>query len=391
MIKSIRTVLAPLLIISYVSGLRIIEFPEGHSRVCFSILYMLFWANYFFYLRFIIISYFTNAHYTIEYRICIGLDILITLLSIVLGVYHDKKFRNCLRKLDIIDNTLLNIGTTTDYYKLYKKTICLILGWLLMIILMNYGTAYWMKNEYNYNILTSFYAFIIRNYCSYINMINDMIIANIFGYVGLKFDQVNQHLLNLTRDNKCRIKRAWESSMHQYRFSQTPNKEWMIWIIIHLHSELRKISREIDSIFGAQMTFKMGCNFFWLALDLRELLGVILINNYITSNKILYFIIALIWLCHNILKLFFIIYACETISTKANATGNLINKMSYSICDGEARKNISQLLLQITQSPVRFYGIGLFQYNYKFLYGFSSSITTVVVLLIQAYINKQSF
>lgn len=122
------------------------------------------------------------------------------------------------------------------------------------------------------------------------------------------------------------------------------------------------------------MTFKMGCNFFWLVLDLRELLGVILINNYITSNKILYFILAVIWLCHNILKLFFIIYACETISTKvfsiqaskiisnftwfswikriiqilfcifrfqANATGNLINKMSYSICDGEARENVS--------------------------------------------------
>ncbi|XP_070172340.1 putative gustatory receptor 28a [Polyergus mexicanus] len=392
MTKSIRTVLAPFLIISYVSGLRIIEFPVGHPRIWFSLLYMLlFWSIYFLFLKFIITSYFNNKHYTIEYHICIGLDILVTLLSIVFGVYHDKKFRYCLKKLDIIDNTLLNIGTTTDYYKLHKKTIYLILGWLLMIISMSYGTAYWIKNEYNHNTLTAMYALIVRNYCSYINMVNDMIIASIFGYVGLKFDQVNQHLLNLTRDNKRRIKRVWENSTHQHRFSQASSNEWIIWIIIHLHSELRKISREIDTIFGAQMTVKVGCNFFWLALDLRELLAVILINNYVIANKILFTIMILIWLLQNVLKLFFIIYACETVSTKANATGNLINKMSYSTCDVEARENISQLLLQITQSPVKFYGIGLFQYDYKFLYGFSSSITTIVVLLIQSYINKQTF
>ncbi|XP_029160037.1 uncharacterized protein LOC114932031 [Nylanderia fulva] len=160
---------------------------------------------------------------------------------------------------------------------------------------------------------------------------------------------------------------------------------------IHLHSELRKISCEIDSIFGAQMTFKMGCNFCWLALDLREIFSVVLFNNYITSNKILYAIVMLLWLCHNLFKLFFINYVCETVSTKANATGNLMKKIPYSTCDDEIRENISMFLLQITQAPVRFYGIGLFQFGYKFLYGFSSSIMTVVVLLIQALINKQTF
>jgi len=29
----------------------------------------------------------------------------------------------------------------------------------------------------------------------------------------------------------------------------------------HLHSELRKISRETDCIFGIQMTLEMGCYF----------------------------------------------------------------------------------------------------------------------------------
>ncbi|XP_029160039.1 gustatory and pheromone receptor 32a-like [Nylanderia fulva] len=210
-------------------------------------------------------------------------------------------------------------------------------------------------------------------------------------YIGLKFDEVNQHLLNLAKDNKRRTKPR-NSSLYQRRSSSQPsNNEWMTWTVIHLHLELRKISCEIDSIFGVQMTFKMGCYFCWLAIDLREIFGVILVNNYITSNKTLYAIIMLIWLCHNILKLFFLNYVCEAVSTKANATANLMKKISYSTYDIEIRENISLFLLQITQAPVRFCGMGLFQFGYKFLYGFSSLITTVVVLLIQAIMNKQTF
>ncbi|XP_029665565.1 uncharacterized protein LOC115236964, partial [Formica exsecta] len=388
MTKSIQTVLTPLLIISYVSGLKIFEFPVGHPRVWFSLSYMiLFWSIYYF-LNSTVISYFINIHYTTElcYLICYWLDILLTLLSVVFGIYHDKKFRNCLKKLDIVDNTLLNVGTITDYHKLHKKTMCLVLVWFLMIMLMNCGPAYWMKNEYNYDISTAMYILFIRNYCNYINMINDLIVASILGYIGLKFDQLNQHLLNLIRANKRGIKRAWGNSMHQHRSSQTSSNEWMTWIVIHLHLELRKISCEIDSIFGTQMTLKMGCNFCWLALDLRELFSVILINNHIKSNKILYIIMTIIWLCINVLKIFFFNYVCETISAKANATKYLIDKIPYSTYDVEVRENISQLLLQITRAPIGFYGIGLFKFGYSFLYGFSSSITTVVVLLIQGYI-----
>ncbi|XP_072767257.1 uncharacterized protein [Anoplolepis gracilipes] len=222
---------------------------------------------------------------------------------------------------------------------------------------MTYAVGYWMRNEY--------------------------------GYIGLKFDQVNQHVFDLTTDKRGR-KRVWENSTHQHRSPQVSSK-WIIWIVIHLHAELRKISCDVDSLFGPQMALKMACNFCWLALNLRELFGVILLNNHIKTNKTLFLIVEVIWLFHNVLKLFFINYVCETVSTKANAIGNLINKVPYSTCDVELRENISQLLLRITYAPVRFYGIGLFQYGYKFFYGFSSSITTVVVLLIQLYINKQAF
>jgi len=91
MTESIRTFLTPLFIISYVCGIRIIEFPIGHPRVWFSLFYMLlFWSIYFFLLNSTVISFFTYKRYTDAYFLCIGTDILITLLSIGFGMYHDK-------------------------------------------------------------------------------------------------------------------------------------------------------------------------------------------------------------------------------------------------------------------------------------------------------------
>jgi len=51
-------------------------------------------------------------------------------------------------------------------------------------------------------------------------------------YIGLKFDQVNQHLLNLTKDNEHKIKRAWENSIFEHRCPQALNNECLIWIVM---------------------------------------------------------------------------------------------------------------------------------------------------------------
>ncbi|XP_011639912.1 uncharacterized protein LOC105428951 [Pogonomyrmex barbatus] len=156
---------------------------------------------------------------------------------------------------------------------------------------------------------------------------------------------------------------------------------------MHLHLELCKISREIDWIFGTQMTFKMGCYFGFMAMNLYELFNVIFINNY-TNYRSVFICIQLVWFFHNVLKLIIVNYMCEKVSTKANVTKNFANKILCSTCDIEISENITQLLLQMTQSPLRFYGFGLFQFGFKFLHGFAASVLTVLIILIQAHIDK---
>ncbi|XP_018317965.1 uncharacterized protein [Mycetomoellerius zeteki] len=138
------------------------------------------------------------------------------------------------------------------------------------------------------------------------------------------------------------------------------------------------------------MTIKMACYFGWIANDLREILYPILINNYVKS-KIMTIVFHMICLTTNIFKFLLINYMCETVTTKANVTADLLNRISYVTCDIEIREIMSQFSLRIVHAPLRFCGIGLFQFGFKFLHGFITSVATVVVLILQARVNKQKF
>ncbi|XP_036140809.1 uncharacterized protein LOC105838282 [Monomorium pharaonis] len=206
------------------------------------------------------------------------------------------------------------------------------------------------------------------NYCVDINIIDDLIFAIILGYLGLKFDQINEYLHKLTTENVHGIKRAWESPIQQCKFSVVSNSKHMIWIIMHLHLELQKISHEINSAFEIQMAWKMICYFGFIAEFFRELFTAIFIRNYVINKKILFIFIITLWLLWYIIRVFLINYMCERVSAKANATGKIISKILNFSHDAEIRENILQCLLRVTQAPLRFYGLRFFQFGYKFLY-----------------------
>lgn len=92
MTKSIRAILKPLLVISYVFGLRIANLSK-HLKL-FNILYMLLiWSLYYFAATSTLMSNFNERHPT-EDVICSWYEILSTLLIIVFGLYHEK-VRKC--------------------------------------------------------------------------------------------------------------------------------------------------------------------------------------------------------------------------------------------------------------------------------------------------------
>jgi len=90
-----------------------------------------------------------------------------------------------LKKLDIVDETLLELRTVTNYDKLHKKTLWIILGWFIIVISINSVTVLYIKNEHDSDILTATIYQFVREYFSYINALGDLTTATILGLVQL--------------------------------------------------------------------------------------------------------------------------------------------------------------------------------------------------------------
>ncbi|XP_011706966.1 PREDICTED: uncharacterized protein LOC105462129 [Wasmannia auropunctata] len=131
------------------------------------------------------------------------------------------------------------------------------------------------------------------------------------------------------------------------------------------------------------MTFKMAYYFGCIVFDLRELLNAVLINNHVKS-RILAITVHSVWFIHNVFKFLLINYMCETVTSKAIATADLLNRLLYFTSDIEIREIISQFSSQIVYAPLRFCGIGFFEFGFKFLRQFITSVVTVVIIIIQA-------
>ena len=92
-----------------------------------------------------------------------------------------QTFRDYIKKLAIVDDTLEKLGTITDYYKLYMRTVWLILGWLLIIVLITYEEIQFLKtNDY---LEAAIYISFMRNYCILMNVLGDLIITSILELV----------------------------------------------------------------------------------------------------------------------------------------------------------------------------------------------------------------
>jgi len=107
----------------------------------------------------------------------------IIFISVFHILFSRQKFQNCLKRFDIIDNTLLKLGAMTDYEKLRRKVMWYALGWIVTVILIIYSTTLLLKNQYNSDIASAIYCSCLRDYCFHINLLGDLINASILELV----------------------------------------------------------------------------------------------------------------------------------------------------------------------------------------------------------------
>ncbi|XP_011702911.1 PREDICTED: uncharacterized protein LOC105458970 [Wasmannia auropunctata] len=69
--------------------------------------------------------------------------------------------------------------------------------------------------------------------------------------------------------------------------------------------------------------------------------------------------------------------------TGVQKTKTLIHKLTNLLRFTETRREIYQFLLQISLRPLKFNGMGMFQFGYRFIHKFFISVLTVIIFVMQ--------
>jgi len=94
----------------------------------------------------------------------------------------------------------------------------------------------------------------------------------------------------------------------------------------HLHSELRKISQDVNTVFGIEMTLKMSSYYSCVVLGLHKIFSILFIDYYMTKNLV-YCITIVFWTFLYILRFIFINYMCEKVCIKVYSVYSLYRRL----------------------------------------------------------------
>ncbi|KAL6258497.1 hypothetical protein P5V15_010454 [Pogonomyrmex californicus] len=110
---------------------------------------------------------------------------------------------------------------------------------------------------------------------------------------------------------------------------------------------------------------------------------------FTTYNSILLYLLlsCSMWSIVLVMRLILVNRTCESINTKAQNTKIIIYKLTNLICFTEIYEEICYFVLQASLQPLKFTGLGLFNFGYDFIHKFFTWIFTIVLFMIQMEVS----
>ncbi|KAL6267842.1 hypothetical protein P5V15_000914 [Pogonomyrmex californicus] len=198
------------------------------------------------------------------------------------------------------------------------------MGWIVYCLAVNFSETLWwisLKKDTKYWRL---FLSHIMNYGSHVNEFMDLLFIFLLWYIGTRFDKLNEHMQCLTVREEHGLRCKWKKPIAIFHHSsQIDNYKQTLWISIiiffnrHLYSELCRITREINLIFGTHITFEMAIYLFYIT-SLSYGFCMMLMQK--VPKEILQSLMS--WFCLNLqlliasIKLYIIHYICESVMIK---------------------------------------------------------------------------
>ncbi|XP_072754246.1 uncharacterized protein [Anoplolepis gracilipes] len=261
-----------------------------------------------------------------------------------MSFYYEEKFRLCMKRLAVVNNTLEQLGTPKAYGKMYIHSKQVLVGWIVYSFILSVIGAQWLTDR---TIIWALFQF--------------------HKYIGTKFDRINEHMRYLLVNEKYISKYKWKKpviTLRRYVIC-TDDYKRTLWTLMHLHLELCRIVRELNLIFGTQMTFEMAS----LITNITVIcFGVnILLTQYQKSLPLYQWFGISYWISMLVVRLYVINYICECVQVKAKKIEKIFHELTNIIRYADIWKEIQQFILQAMQRPLKFTGMGYFYFGNDFL------------------------
>ncbi|XP_020286816.1 uncharacterized protein LOC109856208 [Pseudomyrmex gracilis] len=265
----------------------------------------------------------------------LGCSIVACAASIILSVYNSKRFWTFLERLAAVDYTLAELGTPKTHKALRAYVKGMIIVWLMCSLIGNTLDIKWWEQMLNsrWYIIIPF----VLNHVYHVNMIVDVLFLTLLWYIGTRFDEVNEHMRCLIQEKQIlRHTGRKSASVVRQHVTCADNYKHVLWTSMHLHLELCQIARQLNALFGTQMTLEMiGYLTTVSRIFSFEVLHVLALDNkrWTTIN----WLAIQFWTSFFLIKVFYFNYTCETTSAKAKKIQEIINHMTNSFLRADIR------------------------------------------------------
>ncbi|KAH0946955.1 Gr14 [Eciton burchellii] len=379
----IERVIYPLSVITFFFGFGIFRHPLYNPRPLISICYTLFlWSGYV-YVFYYMVNLYTlkNVISNVWHWFLMIINTLIGMISVI-NICDRKKFRTCIKKLNLVDDTLQTLETSKKYYKMQNSVKWILIMWFIMLCITTILDSSWVLMKHEDRRMLFIPA--LENYLLYINSLADIMFVLLLRYIGIKFDEINDHIKRLSETEQNGLSWTSRRPFAHYYVENAEYRKRILWIIMHLHSELCRIARDINKLFEIQIILEMMSYFVIIMSSIYFQYRTIFMehkNNPLMLSYILFY--AGTWLLVYVIRLVLLNHVCESVSTKARKTRAVTHKLTNLIRFTEMREEIHQFLLQISLRPLQFDGMGLFYFGHRFIRKFFFWIITASIFLVQ--------
>ncbi|XP_043466048.1 putative gustatory receptor 28b [Leptopilina heterotoma] len=393
--SNIHDSIVPVLILNWITGLNMFEYPLSKARPFFTFFYVLL-LNLSYWIVVLNVRSMQNHDEVRQigrniFILIVYINSCVATISIVFGWINYKAFKANLQKLESLDGALENVGIPHKYRRIFISSMKKLFIWLLMAVSLIYSDLNLFLTMYDMS--SSLNLLYLFHFPLQLNSVVDFTFTALVTCVERRFASINSLLEKqlpvyneieaakelFPKHNQVHIIMATKES----NFTNNSEQLTMLILVRYLHMELSKVAWELNRIYEKQLMMRMGSHFMIITGLLYNLFTLIFFVKETFNDTLRIIISNAIWFgvyCYRFLKLN---STCARVSSEARRTRNILFELKNTTSDKVIIEEIEEFALQLTQRPLAFSAGGLSTLDYSFVRAFIGSVTTYLVLLIQ--------